>query len=55
MEQMLAFARNCAKEAGKIQLSYFRGNHLHIETKFNMHDVVTVAYKESERYIIGEI
>ena len=55
MEQMLAFARNCAKEAGKIQLSYFRGNHLHIETKFNMHDVVTVADKESERYIIGEI
>ena len=55
MEQMLAFARNCAKEAGKIQLSYFRGNHLHIETKFNMHDVVTVADKESEHYIIGEI
>ena len=55
MEQMLAFARNCAKEAGKIQLSYFRGNHLHIETKFNMYDVVTVADKESERYIIGEI
>ena len=55
MEQMLAFVRNCAKEAGKIQLSYFRGNHLHIETKFNMHDVVTVADKESERYIIGEI
>ena len=55
MEQMLAFARNCAKEAGKIQLSYFRGNHLHIETKFNMHDVVTVADKESERCIIGEI
>ena len=55
MEQMLAFARSCAKEAGKIQLSYFRGNHLHIETKFNMHDVVTVADKESERCIIGEI
>ena len=55
MEQMLAFVRNCAKEACKIQLSYFRGNHLHIETKFNMHDVVTVADKESERYIIGEI
>ena len=53
MEQMLAFARNCAKEAGKIQLSYFRGNHLHIETKFNMHDVVTVADKESERYIMN--
>ena len=28
---------------------------MHIETKFNMHDVVTVADKESERYIIGEI
>ena len=55
MEQLLAFARNCAKDAGKIQLSYFRGNHLHIETKFNMHDVVTVADKESERCIIGEI
>ena len=55
MEQLLAFARACAKEAGKIQLSYFRGSHLNIETKFNQHDVVTVADKESERYIIGEI
>ena len=55
MEQLLAFARACAKEAGKIHLSYFRGSHLNIETKFNQHDVVTVADKESERYIIGEI
>ena len=55
LEQLLAFARSFAKEAGKIQLSYFRGNHLNIETKFNQHDIVTVADKESERYIIGEI
>lgn len=55
MNQLLAFARACAREAGKIQLSYFRGTHLNIETKFNLHDVVTVADKESERYLIGEI
>ena len=52
---MLDFARACAREAGRIQLSYFRGTHLNVETKFNLHDVVTVADKESERYIVGAI
>ncbi len=55
MEQLHTFARECAREAGRIQLSYFRGAHLNVETKFNLHDVVTVADKESECYIIGEI
>lgn len=55
MTQMLDFARACAREAGRIQLSYFRGAHLNIETKFNLHDVVTVADKESERYIVDAI
>lgn len=55
MNQMLAFARACAREAGKIQLSYFRGAHLNVETKFNLHDVVTVADKESERYLVDAI
>lgn len=55
IDRLLAFARECAREAGKIQLSYFRGGHLNVETKFNLHDVVTVADKESERYIVGEI
>lgn len=54
-EQLLAFARQCAREAGKIQLAYFRGAHLNVETKFNLHDVVTVADKESERYLIDAI
>ena len=55
MTQMLDFARACAREAGRIQLSYFRGAHLNIETKFNLHDVVTEADKESERYIVDAI
>lgn len=52
---MLDFARACARGAGRIQLSYFRGAHLNVETKFNLHDVVTVADKESERYIVDAI
>lgn len=44
-----------AKEAGKIQLSYFRGDNLGATTKSNIADVVTKADKESEAFLIGKI
>ena len=44
-----------AKEAGKIQLNYFRKKDLEIKTKLNESDVVTVADKESEAVIISHI
>ena len=44
-----------AKGAGEIQLAYFRGNDLGIETKSNAYDVVTRADKESEAYIVQAI
>lgn len=51
----LDFALMLAKEAGKIQLKYFRSNHLVMETKLNSYDVVTQADKESENFIVGAI
>lgn len=39
-----------AKAMGEIQLSYFRGTHLNIETKSNVFDVVTAADKACESY-----
>ena len=44
-----------AKEVGQIQLSYFRGNNLNIDTKTNIYDVVTRADKESEAFLVKEI
>ena len=44
-----------AKEAGEIQLKYFRSKNLKINTKLNESDVVTVADKESEAVIISHI
>lgn len=44
-----------AKEAGAIQLKYFRKKGLEIHTKLNESDVVTVADKESEAVIISHI
>ncbi|MDE6628393.1 MAG: inositol monophosphatase [Muribaculaceae bacterium] len=44
-----------AREAGDIQLRYFRSTHLDISEKLNAFDVVTTADKESERYLIGKI
>jgi myo-inositol-1(or 4)-monophosphatase len=55
IEQALELAITWAKEVGKIQMSYFRGNHLDIHTKSNVYDVVTRADKESEDYLIKEI
>lgn len=44
-----------AKEAGQVQLSFFRSDNLNIQTKFNKSDVVTDADKKSEQIIISHI
>ena len=55
MKNYLNTAIDMAREAGRIQLSYFRSSHLKLETKLNVYDVVTQADKESERHIIDTI
>lgn len=55
MKNYLNTAIDMAREAGRIQLSYFRSSHLRLETKLNVYDVVTQADKESERHIIDTI
>lgn len=54
-EELLEFAVGMAREAGKIQLGYFRSDRLAIQTKSNVYDVVTRADKESEELIAGMI
>ena len=54
-DEFLAFAVQLAKAAGGIQLAYFRGDRLSIETKSNVYDVVTRADRESEELIAGMI
>ena len=54
-EKLLEFAVQLAKAAGGIQLAYFRGDRLSIETKSNVYDVVTRADRESEELIAGMI
>ena len=54
-DEFLNFIFPLAKGAGEIQLAYFRGNDLGIETKSNAYDVVTRADKESEAYIVQAI
>lgn len=44
-----------AREAGVIQLHYFRGNSLDIRAKINDSDIVTAADKAAERLIISRI
>ena len=51
-DEFLNFIFPLAKGAGEIQLAYFRGDDLGIETKSNAYDVVTRADKESEAYIV---
>ena len=50
-ERYLEGAIEMARGAGEIQLRYFRSNNLEADTKLNAFDVVTVADKESERFI----
>ncbi len=52
---LLDHAITWAREAGSVQLEYFRGKSLNIESKFNDSDIVTTADKASERVIINHI
>lgn len=54
-DELLKDCIDWAKQAGKIQLEYFRSRNLDIKTKFNYSDVVTVADKASEKLIISNI
>ena len=53
--EMLDMAVRWAREAGKIQLGYFRKTGLRMETKSNVSDVVTQADKESEAWLLRQI
>lgn len=44
-----------SREAGEVQLKYFRSSHLNIRAKFNDSDIVTEADKASEQVIINNI
>ena len=44
-----------AREAGEVQLKYFRSSQLNIRAKFNDSDIVTEADKASEQVIINNI
>lgn len=54
-EEYLDFAVGMAREAGCIQLTYFRGDDLAMKTKSNVSDVVTRADHESEAFIVRSI
>ncbi len=54
-EEYLDFAVGMAREAGRIQLSYFRGDDLAMKTKSNVSDVVTRADRESEELSVRSI
>lgn len=51
----LMLAIEWAREVGKLQLSYFRGKDLGIQTKSNVYDVVTRVDKESEACLLKKI
>lgn len=53
--QLLQDSIKWAKEAGRIQMEYFRGDRLDIRSKFNDSDIVTAADKASEDAIVAEI
>lgn len=55
VEEALRKAVEWAKEAGRIQLSFFRGNDLGVSTKSNVYDVVTRVDKECEVYLLKQI
>lgn len=54
-KEFMDFAIDMAHDAGRIQLGYFRGDELGVETKSNVYDVVTRADKQSEEYIVKAI
>ncbi len=55
VEEALQKAVGWAKEAGRIQMSFFRGNDLGVCTKSNVYDVVTRVDKECEAYLLKQI
>lgn len=55
VNEMLADAMQWAREAGAIQLGYFRKDGLEISNKLNDADIVTAADKESEQLLISRI
>lgn len=55
MDIILEAALRMARDAGDLQLTYFRNNNFRIDSKFNDSDIVTTADKESERLIISRI
>lgn len=52
---LLLDAVSWAREAGAVQMSYFRGGNLDIHAKLNDSDIVTAADKAAERIIIDHI
>ena len=55
LTEILENAVKWAKEAGKIQLEYFRTSDIGIDTKSNISDVVTKVDKACEKYIVEQI
>lgn len=55
VEEALQKAVEWAKEAGRIQMSFFRGNDLGVSTKSNVYDVVTRVDKECEAFLLKQI
>lgn len=54
-ETLLLAATEWARQAGAIQLEYFRSHHLDIKVKQNESDIVTKADKASDALITGNI
>lgn len=54
-QPLLAAALEMAENAGKIQMKYFRQSNLEQSTKLNDSDIVTIADKESEAYMLDFI
>lgn len=55
VEEALQKAIGWAREAGRIQMSFFRGNDLGVSTKSNVYDVVTRVDKECEAFLLKQI
>lgn len=55
MNDILISAISWARQAGAVQMRYFRSPELVVNTKFNVNDVVTQADKEAEALLISQI
>ncbi len=54
-DSLLLNAISWARQAGAVQLKYFRSENLQVETKLNESDIVTKADKLSEQLLIDNI